>query len=468
MQPAPEAQCGVAQRGVGVHRREDGELLAAEAGEQVTGAQHRLQPGGHHAQQVVPGGVAECVVDLLELVQVQQRQGQRGAVATQLVHPAQHRATVGQTGQLVGHGLPAGDGEDGELPDVDQQPHPGPRRGQGGAPGRGAGDAVQRAGDQHSGGGDDDHEGADRRRRGVRRLRLGAAGPQDGGHGQARHCDRLYGPAPAARLPAGQEDGRAAGEGGTEGADDQPGAGVASHGAQEGEGGDGSQDDELDGESGRLGQGRRRRRAAERAVAQLDDELDRRDHGEDGGRTVERVVGVGEVGAEAVPPDEPAVDEREGGDRRPQRHGDRDVLGGRGQAEPERDRHGGGDDRGADGDPAPDRALVRHRAGPPDEEVEQTAVQRHQQQQLHRPGARGGGDGVQPLLAHDESNSCRADDEHRRAHGRSGQQPGTQGSLHDRVIGRARRPVNPGGDAHPMGAAAGPRNSRRGSGDSTA
>src|SRR3546814_16872428 len=41
---------------------EHGELVAAEAGGGVTGAQARAQPVGHHAQELVASTVAEAVV----------------------------------------------------------------------------------------------------------------------------------------------------------------------------------------------------------------------------------------------------------------------------------------------------------------------------------------------------------------------------------------------------------------------
>jgi hypothetical protein len=66
-----QQECGVFERSVGVHGREHRELVAAETPEHVAGAEHRLQPRRHHAQQVVSGRVAEGVVHLLELVQVE-------------------------------------------------------------------------------------------------------------------------------------------------------------------------------------------------------------------------------------------------------------------------------------------------------------------------------------------------------------------------------------------------------------
>jgi hypothetical protein len=54
---------------------QDRELVAAQAGQQVPGAQVLAQPGTHLDQQLVPGVMAQAVVDLLELVQVQHQQG---------------------------------------------------------------------------------------------------------------------------------------------------------------------------------------------------------------------------------------------------------------------------------------------------------------------------------------------------------------------------------------------------------
>ena len=57
---------------------EHGELVAAEPGRQVVRLQAAPQPLGHHPQDLVAGGVAEAVVDGLEVVQVQQQQGRPG------------------------------------------------------------------------------------------------------------------------------------------------------------------------------------------------------------------------------------------------------------------------------------------------------------------------------------------------------------------------------------------------------
>src|SRR3712207_8092601 len=52
---------------------EDRELVAAEAGEGVLGADGGLQHPAHLADEPVPGGVPEAVVDALEAVEVEER-----------------------------------------------------------------------------------------------------------------------------------------------------------------------------------------------------------------------------------------------------------------------------------------------------------------------------------------------------------------------------------------------------------
>ena len=58
------------------------ELVAAEPRHEILGPQHLAQPVGDRAQQLVAAGMAERVVDLLELVEVdeQQRRQLLGAV----------------------------------------------------------------------------------------------------------------------------------------------------------------------------------------------------------------------------------------------------------------------------------------------------------------------------------------------------------------------------------------------------
>ena len=81
---------------------EDGELVAAEAGDQVVLADDGVQPAGHLDQQLVAGLVPGDVVDGLEPVEVEHQQAAlldrgRGHLLEQ------HRA-VGQRGEVVGVG----------------------------------------------------------------------------------------------------------------------------------------------------------------------------------------------------------------------------------------------------------------------------------------------------------------------------------------------------------------------------
>ena len=58
---------------------QDPELVAAEAGDDVAGAQVGAQPRRHRAQQLVAGVVAEAVVDQLEVVEVEEEDPDRRA-----------------------------------------------------------------------------------------------------------------------------------------------------------------------------------------------------------------------------------------------------------------------------------------------------------------------------------------------------------------------------------------------------
>ncbi|VXC59054.1 conserved hypothetical protein [Nocardioides sp. AX2bis] len=94
---------GVVDAGQG--RGEDGELVAAEADQEVVRADHGAEPAGHLDQHGVALVVTEQVVDPLEPVEVEQEQRHRapgGAGQRERQGPAvpQH-AAVGQTGQRV-------------------------------------------------------------------------------------------------------------------------------------------------------------------------------------------------------------------------------------------------------------------------------------------------------------------------------------------------------------------------------
>jgi hypothetical protein len=64
---------------------DDAELVTAEAGDRVAGAQALDQPRGEHAQELVAGTVAERVVDELEAVEVDEQHRDRGAAPGGLV-----------------------------------------------------------------------------------------------------------------------------------------------------------------------------------------------------------------------------------------------------------------------------------------------------------------------------------------------------------------------------------------------
>jgi hypothetical protein len=124
---------------------QDGELVAAQAGHGVLAAHAGLEPGGHGHQQVVTGGVAQLVVDRLEVVQVDEEQGQwgagLGAPAQGVPDPLPEQGPVGQVGeavverlvlQLADHGRqPAVEGlvvEHGQQLAADDQQHQGHER----------------------------------------------------------------------------------------------------------------------------------------------------------------------------------------------------------------------------------------------------------------------------------------------------------------------------------------------------
>jgi len=136
------------------------ELVAARPGELPTALEGLLQPRPDEPEQLVPNGVTEAVINLLEAVQVDQQEGVRLDVrfdAPDALERLQEVTTVRQPGQLVGTGLQPGLGELTHL--TETQCH--------------AGQCPQ---DRRAG-----QQGHQRRRRGV----LKAAG-----HEQVRHRHR--------------------------------------------------------------------------------------------------------------------------------------------------------------------------------------------------------------------------------------------------------------------------------------
>src|SRR5690606_10649141 len=88
---------------------DDGEFVAAETGDQVLGTHAPAQPLGYDLQQPVAGGVAEAVVDVLEAVQVKEKQCQPPLVTfgpfQGMFQAGGEQQPVGQSGEDVVVGL---------------------------------------------------------------------------------------------------------------------------------------------------------------------------------------------------------------------------------------------------------------------------------------------------------------------------------------------------------------------------
>ena len=84
---------------------QQGELVAAEPRDRVHRAQHRPQPLGQPGEQPVAGGVAERVVDLLEVVDVEEQHRDGRVRAPRAVErdaeAVEEQRAVGQAGQRV-------------------------------------------------------------------------------------------------------------------------------------------------------------------------------------------------------------------------------------------------------------------------------------------------------------------------------------------------------------------------------
>ena len=112
------------QGGLGVDqvRADHHELVTAEAAQDIVGTQARLQPAGHGHQDLIAGAVAEAVVDHLQVVEVDEQDGElrggssgRGLPFRQQLHDrhavgeAGERITAGLAGELGLHRLLLGD-----------------------------------------------------------------------------------------------------------------------------------------------------------------------------------------------------------------------------------------------------------------------------------------------------------------------------------------------------------------------
>ena len=91
---------------------EDRELVPAEARDRVSRAQRLLDPGGDGGEELVAGGVAEAVVDELELVEVEEEHRDRGLAPgghrEGVLEPIEEEVAVGQAGEGIMEGLVLG------------------------------------------------------------------------------------------------------------------------------------------------------------------------------------------------------------------------------------------------------------------------------------------------------------------------------------------------------------------------
>jgi hypothetical protein len=191
---------------VGVEEQQ-GELVAAEADDEVVGPDVAPHAVADRHQQLVAGGVAQRVVHRLEVVQVDQHHRHRLAAGQRLLQPFAEQSAVAQAGDRVVEGVVAEPGllgvQSGEgLLEAVVAQHGGRLVGQGveqlGVVGAGAGGAVGRiAHDQEA----DD----------------AVLGHQAGGHGVGRH------------VPIGQVGGQHLGDRAALGQGGQAGGGLAGH-----------------------------------------------------------------------------------------------------------------------------------------------------------------------------------------------------------------------------------------------
>ena len=90
---------------------EDDELVAAEPPDRLAAPQHGFEPGADRAEELIAGGVAERVVDLLEAVEVDEQHARHTEVAAGARHhlfdAVEHERAVRETGERVVQGLVA-------------------------------------------------------------------------------------------------------------------------------------------------------------------------------------------------------------------------------------------------------------------------------------------------------------------------------------------------------------------------
>ena len=89
--------------------QQDRELVAAEAGRGVAGADARVEPLGDLDEHLVAGSVAEAVVDGLEVVEVEEHDGEAAALAPRagrgVADALAEQRAVGQAGDGIVEGL---------------------------------------------------------------------------------------------------------------------------------------------------------------------------------------------------------------------------------------------------------------------------------------------------------------------------------------------------------------------------
>jgi hypothetical protein len=91
---------------------EDGELVSAEARDRVSRAQRLLDPGGDRGEKLVTRGMAEAVVDDLELIEIEEehRDGRlaAGRDRERVLEAVEEEVSVGKPGEGVVEGLVLG------------------------------------------------------------------------------------------------------------------------------------------------------------------------------------------------------------------------------------------------------------------------------------------------------------------------------------------------------------------------
>ena len=137
--------------GVGVEEH-DCELIAPESHEGVGRTQASREPGTELPQELVAGRVAEGVVDLLEVVEIEEqerellpRQKWVGLVGEERLKDVEQIAAITQSRQLVCHGFPVTLlGEEPQPARREGQPDPDENERRSGKPYRGAAEVVER------------------------------------------------------------------------------------------------------------------------------------------------------------------------------------------------------------------------------------------------------------------------------------------------------------------------------------